>query len=174
MSDLWTSATGVFLNGSVLGVFVGKAMMAGEHGFAGEWLQVSLVIVGVMSLIVAGAWACTDGVLEQFFGVNKDIAHKAQYYSLVFAIAIPARVVLNDLTQYYREQKYSAPSVIAGLIATIVNLIVSIVVVLGEPSDWFNGGFGFIAAPIVPVAATYLQLLILFLISPKMEMWPGW
>lgn len=42
MSELWTSATGVLLNGSVLGVFVGKAMAAGEHGFAGEWLQVCL------------------------------------------------------------------------------------------------------------------------------------
>ncbi len=40
LSDLWTSSTGVFIQGRVLGVFVGNAVGAGDTKLAGIWLQV--------------------------------------------------------------------------------------------------------------------------------------
>jgi hypothetical protein len=40
MSDLWTSSTGVFLQGSVLGTFCGQAFGSGNKKLAGVWMQV--------------------------------------------------------------------------------------------------------------------------------------
>ena len=39
-ADLWTSSTGVFIQGRVLGTFVGQAIGAGHRDMAGVWLQV--------------------------------------------------------------------------------------------------------------------------------------
>ena len=39
-ADLWTSSTGVFIQGRVLGTFVGQAIGAGHREMAGVWLQV--------------------------------------------------------------------------------------------------------------------------------------
>ena len=38
-ADLWTSSTGVFIQGRVLGTFVGQAIGAGNRDMAGVWLQ---------------------------------------------------------------------------------------------------------------------------------------
>jgi Na+-driven multidrug efflux pump len=38
LSDLWTDSTGVFLQGRVLGIFVGNAVGAGNFSEAGKYL----------------------------------------------------------------------------------------------------------------------------------------
>ena len=42
-ADLWTSSTGVFIQGRVLGTFVGQAIGAGHRDMAGVWLQAGIV-----------------------------------------------------------------------------------------------------------------------------------
>ena len=43
-ADLWTSSTGVFIQGRVLGTFVGQAIGAGNRDMAGVWLQAKRII----------------------------------------------------------------------------------------------------------------------------------
>ena len=59
LSDLWTMASGVFIQGRVLGIFVGNAVGAAKAGtapwsVAGEWFQVSVAVLGVIALAVMG------------------------------------------------------------------------------------------------------------------------
>ena len=100
LSDLWTMATGIFIQGSVLNIFVGNAIGAGNPKVAGEWFQVAMVVVGVISLPVMALWSLTKPALE-LLGKGGTLLGDAQYFSLVLMACIPARVALGALTQFF-------------------------------------------------------------------------
>lgn len=64
MADLWTSSTGVFISGNILGFFCGKAIGAGNPLMAGVWLQVSLCVLSVVAVAVMVSWICTGEILK--------------------------------------------------------------------------------------------------------------
>ena len=76
MADLWTSSTGVIVQGGVLGTFVGQAVGAGNHKLAGIWLQLSLVVLMCICVPVIGLW-CLTGPTLRAFGVSNDLASDA-------------------------------------------------------------------------------------------------
>lgn len=74
----------------------------GTAGAAGEWLQVSLAVLGVIAVFVMALWACTEPILRL---LGKDeLVSDASFFSLVLMSCIPARVIFSQLTQYLSAQ----------------------------------------------------------------------
>jgi len=192
LSDLWTTASGVFIQGRVLGIFVGNAVGAAKAGTApwsaaGEWLQVSLAVLGVIAVFVMALWACTEPILRL---LGKDeLVSDASFFSLVLMSCIPARVIFSQLTQYLSAQGIVKPAMFIALIGLGSNLVLGFVFVIGVPAEHFVpyaepasgeadgsvppgysgvvnhtsavGGYGFPACPIVTSAVEWTQLLAL-------------
>jgi len=177
VSDLWTQSTGVFIQGRVLGVFCGQAIGAGNKKLAGIWLQVSYVVLVVIAVPVALAWAAT-GVVLTWFGEPPELVADASYYAYVLAACIPARVAFSQLSQYLSAQRIMYPSVVVSGMSTLLNLALGLVLVLGIPvPNW--PGLGFMACPIVTTCVEYVQIFLIwsiFCMGYRLheECWPGW
>ena len=142
LSDLWTMASGVFIQGRVLGIFVGNAVGAAKAGtapwsVAGEWFQVSVAVLGVIALAVMGLWAITEPVLR-LFGYSSRLLSDASFFSLVLMACIPARVLFSQLSQYLAAQGIVKPSMQVALIGLAVNLALGLVLVVGVPFEHFS------------------------------------
>lgn len=162
LSDLWTSATGVLIQGRVLNIFVGNAIGAGSPKVAGEWLQLSLAVQACIALPVMGLWALTGPVLS-LFHEEPSLVNDAWYFSLVLMAAIPARVLSSAATQFLSAQRIVKPFAFAALAGLAVNLAVGLVLVLGIPSFLGVRPMGFPACPIVTTAVEWWQLGLLLL-----------
>eukprot|EP00009_Paramoeba_aestuarina_P006554 CAMPEP_0201508816 /NCGR_PEP_ID=MMETSP0161_2-20130828/2051_1 /ASSEMBLY_ACC=CAM_ASM_000251 /TAXON_ID=180227 /ORGANISM="Neoparamoeba aestuarina, Strain SoJaBio B1-5/56/2" /LENGTH=544 /DNA_ID=CAMNT_0047903585 /DNA_START=112 /DNA_END=1746 /DNA_ORIENTATION=+ len=161
-SDLWTSAVGVFLTSGVLSMFVGNAIGSGNPKIAGVWLQVSTYFILFMCLPVMILWFLTSPVL-QLFGVSKDMANQAGYYSSVLAICLPFRSVYRQLAQFLAAQKIIYPGTVTGIAACTFNLVLGLILVLGIPiPNW--DGFGFYACPVVTLTAEIFMSVIFYLV----------
>jgi hypothetical protein len=69
----------------------------------GVWLQVSLATLVPIGALVMLSWFATGTLLEAYpFNVKAQTANRAEYYAAVLAIAIPARIGLSQLTQFYQ------------------------------------------------------------------------
>ena len=142
LSDIWTMASGVFIQGRVLGIFVGNAVGAAKAGtapwsVAGEWFQVSIAVLGVIALVVMGLWALTEPVLT-LFGEEPSLVSDASFFSLVLMACIPARVLFSQLSQYFSAQGIVKPSMQVALIGLAANLTLGFVFVLGVPFEDFS------------------------------------
>ena len=142
LSDLWTMASGVFIQGRVLGIFVGNAVGAAKAGtapwsVAGEWFQVSIAVLGAIALVVMGLWALTEPVLT-LFGEEPSLVSDASFFSLVLMACIPARVLFSQLSQYFSAQGIVKPSMQVALIGLAANLSLGFVFVLGVPFEDFS------------------------------------
>eukprot|EP00037_Helgoeca_nana_P029507 m.352862 g.352862 ORF g.352862 m.352862 type:complete len:501 (+) comp27988_c0_seq1:22-1524(+) len=165
LSDLWTSSTGVFIQGRVLGMFVGNSL-ASDPKKGGEWLQVSLVVLTLISIPVMALWLLTYLVMFHIFKEEK-MAWDAWYYAAVLCACIPARVVFSQITQFFSAQRKMSPAVVCSVFGMIANLIAGLILVLGIPVPYFSStipgfsGYGFTACPIVTAVAEYVQLIVL-------------
>uniref|UniRef100_A0A7S3SW53 Uncharacterized protein n=1 Tax=Emiliania huxleyi TaxID=2903 RepID=A0A7S3SW53_EMIHU len=166
LSDLWTMASGVLIQGRVLGIFVGNAVGAAKAGtapwqLAGEWLQVSVAVLGAISCFVMGLWAATGPVLR-LTRADAALIPDASYFSLVLLACIPARVLFSQLQQYLSAQRIVKPAAAVALVGLAANLLLGYLLVLGVPTGPSRfGGYGFPACPIVTSAVEWLQLLAL-------------
>jgi len=176
MSDLWTSVIGVLLMGSVLQVFVGNSIGAGNLHMAGVWLTVSLVIMAVMAIFVMALWCCTEPILRAS-DVDEDIASNAGYYAIVTAFCLPFRTLHMQVSKFFEGQGIMScmlPSMVAG---SVVNLLLGLQFGLGIPiSSW---GFGFHAVPLGTIGGEMAQVLVVvgwFCGVKKLHQkcWPGW
>ncbi|EOD36621.1 hypothetical protein EMIHUDRAFT_440504 [Emiliania huxleyi CCMP1516] len=138
LSDLWTMASGVLIQGRVLGIFVGNAVGAAKAGtapwqLAGEWLQVSVAVLGVISCFVMGLWAATGPVLR-LTRADAALIPDASYFSLVLLACIPARVLFSQLQQYLSAQRIVKPAAAVALVGLAANLLLGYLLVLGVPT----------------------------------------
>eukprot|EP00526_Cylindrotheca_closterium_P011603 CAMPEP_0113634170 /NCGR_PEP_ID=MMETSP0017_2-20120614/17790_1 /TAXON_ID=2856 /ORGANISM="Cylindrotheca closterium" /LENGTH=491 /DNA_ID=CAMNT_0000544853 /DNA_START=49 /DNA_END=1524 /DNA_ORIENTATION=- /assembly_acc=CAM_ASM_000147 len=177
LSDLWTMCTMVLLTGQVLGVFIGGAVGAGNPKLAGIYLQVSLVVLGSMSLIVFTAWNLTEQVWVAF-GSDPEIAAMAGYYARVLSFAIPGILIFGQVSQFFSAQRIMNPEVNSASFGLLMNLVLGLIFVLGWPIKGF-GGYGFEACPIVTASVTYFQLALLLIVYVKIQRlhetcWGGW
>eukprot|EP00035_Acanthoeca_spectabilis_P006906 m.130486 g.130486 ORF g.130486 m.130486 type:complete len:494 (-) comp13713_c0_seq8:102-1583(-) len=185
LSDLWTSSTGVFIQGRVLGMFVGNALAANPKK-GGEWLQVSLVVLSFIAIPVMTLWMLTYLVMFHLFK-EKELAWDAWYYAAVLSACIPARIAFSQITQFFSAQRQMSPAVVCSVFGMIVNLIAGLILVLGIPVPYFSStipgfsGYGFTGCPIVTSMAEYVQLLVLIVFFWKYKKlhkpcWPdrGW
>ena len=110
MSDLWTSSSGVFIQGGVLSIFCGQALGASKEQakrgdsvaslaskrLVGIWLQVSISVVLAVSIPVLALWLVTGPVLRAM-GQSEQIANDAWYYAGILSGAFPARIVFGQM-----------------------------------------------------------------------------
>jgi len=83
VADLWTSSTGVFIQGRVLGVFVGHAVGAGRPEMAGVWLQVSLTCLAPLALVPLLLWSSlTSTIIPTFTSDTELVAPGALHLHL--------------------------------------------------------------------------------------------
>jgi Na+-driven multidrug efflux pump len=102
--------TQVLLNGNILGVLVGGAVGAGNPKLAGIYLQVSYVVLFLVSIIVIIAWCFTERVWL-WFGSDAEISHMAGYYAQILSTAIPGMILFNQLAQFFSAQRIMQPEV---------------------------------------------------------------
>ena len=97
------------------------------------------MLLGI-GVIVAGAWAVTGPVLG-LFDVKGDEKNRAWYFAAVLGSCIPARVLASGIGQFFQSQEIMRPSVTAGLVAMVCNLVFGLVFVLGVPFAQTKLGF---------------------------------
>ena len=105
LSDLYTACTGVLVQGRVLGILVGQAVGAGNNKLAGIYLQISLVVLGVLTLPVILSWLLT-GEVWKILGEPDYLFEDANYYSSILSIALPGMVVSSQLSQFFSVSQY--------------------------------------------------------------------
>eukprot|EP00980_Cylindrotheca_fusiformis_P015566 scaffold4445_cov132-Cylindrotheca_fusiformis.AAC.9 len=170
LSDLWTMCSQVLLSGQVLGVFIGGALGAGNPKLAGVYLQVSLLVLGCMSVIVIVAWNLTEQVWLAF-GSDPEISAMAGYYARVLSLAIPGILAFGQLSQFFSAQRIMNPEVNSACIGLVMNLLLGLTFVLGWP---ISGKYCGVASP---AGAIGLDLLTLFasaapvMLSPVGRIW---
>jgi len=179
LSDLYTSSSGVMIEGSVLTIFASQAIGAGNKKLAGVWLQVSLTLLTLLAIPVIALWTLGTYPVLRALGEEHQLASRAAYYAGTLALCIPARIGFKQLVQYFQSQRIMRPSVITSCIAMCLNLVLGLVLVLGQPFPRILHAFGFPACPLVTCFAEYVQLLVLvgyFCLWKKLhqECWPGW
>ena len=169
--------TQVLLNGNVLGVFVGGAVGAGNPKLAGIYLQVSYVVLFIVSIIVIISWCFTERVWL-WFGSDAEISHMAGYYAQILSTAIPGMILFNQLAQFFSAQRIMQPEVNSSALGLFANLLFGLIFVLGWPIPGFEG-YGFNACPTVTAIVTYVQfgfVLLVYVHIQKLHApcWPGW
>ena len=87
LSDFWTSASGVFLNDTLLGSLCGQAYGAKNYDLVGIWLQVSLTVFSWVLIPVVIMWLSTAPILHMAVGTDVEVAKDAgclDTWSLMF------------------------------------------------------------------------------------------
>lgn len=170
-SDLYTSSTGVFIGGQILGVFCSQAYGAGNYGLVGTWLKVSYVVLGLIGVPVMIAWLMTNRALQLFGVRDQQTRSDAALYATILAISIPAQIGFGQLSQFFSSQQIMTPSYIAAPAALLVNLLAGIAFVVGVPGLF--RGFGFVACPSVTTSVEYFQfsfVVIVFCVWKKLHL----
>jgi len=165
-ADLWTSSTGVFIQGRVLGTFVGQAVGAGKPEMAGVWLQVSLACIAPLSLVPLVLWSTLTSTVMSTFTSDSALLAPGALYAGVLAAAIPGRVLYSQASQYLTARRVMFPSTVSAICALVTNLCLGLFLVLGLPNiPGFAHQFGFSAAAPTTVASEYVQLGVLILLG---------
>lgn len=177
LSDLWTMCSQVLLNGRILSVLVGGAVGAGNPKLAGIYLQVSYVVLACMAVVVIIAWNFTEQVWVAF-GSEPEISQMAGYYASVLSFAIPGILGFGQLSQFFSAQRIMRPEVTSSTMGLVMNLVLGLIFVVGWPIPGFHG-FQFAACPIVTTLATYMSLLIMWIVYVRVQQlhapaWGGW
>jgi MATE family multidrug resistance protein len=176
LSDLYTSASGVFIQGGVLNVLAGQAVGAGNPKLIGIWLQVSFVTLVAIAIPVIIMWAVTEPVLLAL-GIDPQLATYAGHYAWILLLCIPLRICASQVGQVLQSQKIMMPSVVASVVAMLFNVLVGVPLVLGVPFG--VKGVGFYGCPSTTVGAELIQAFLLcyvFVYRRRMyeAWWPGW
>jgi MATE family multidrug resistance protein len=152
---------------------------ANNPKLAGIYLQVSYVVISVVSIFVILAWNFTEHVWVAF-GSDVEISEMAGYYATVLSISIPGQLLFTQLSQFFSAQRIMHPEVNASSFALLCNLGFGLLLVLGIPPFIPNfEGFGFIACPWVTTSAVYVQFLLVWYVYIHRQKlhepcWGGW
>jgi len=177
LSDLYTSCTGVLIQGRVLGIFVGQAVGAKNFYLAGIYLQVSLVVLSILSIIVIVSWLFTSNVWK-FWGEPEYLYEDAGSYATILSTAIPGMMISSQLSQFFSAQRIMHPEVNSSIMALSANLILGLIFVFGIGINDFDG-YGFKACPTVTAAVVYARLFMMWFVychcqGLHLKCWNGW
>ena len=132
-ADLWTSSTGVFIQGRVLGTFVGQAIGAGNTEMAGVWLQVSLACLLPLAIIPLILWTALTSTVISLISSDTSLIAPGALYAGVLASALPGRVLFSQLSQYLNAQGVMYPTTWSAAVALLSNLGLGLFFILGLP-----------------------------------------
>jgi len=177
LSDLWTMCTGVLVRGGILRILCTQAIGAGNPKLCGIYLQISYLVLSIISIFVIASWFLTEKIWLAF-GEYEKICNDAGYYAKVLSLSIPAQIAFGQLSQFFSSQRIMYPEVTTATVALGMNLILGLVLVLGVSVPSFNG-YGFSACPIVTSAVVYIQFIFFWLKycyneELHKECWTGW
>ena len=133
VADLWTSSTGVFIQGRVLGTFVGQAVGAGAPEMAGVWLQVSLACLAPLAVIPLILWSTLTSTVISLITTDTSLIAPGALYAGVLASALPGRVLFSQLSQYLTARHVMHPTTISAAAALLTNLGLGLFFILGLP-----------------------------------------
>ena len=133
VADLWTSSTGVFIQGRVLGTFVGQAVGAGKPDMAGVWLQVSLACLAPLTLVPLILWSTLTGPVISLITTDTSLVSPGTLYAGVLASALPGRVLFSQLSQYLTARHIMYPTTLSAAAALLTNLGLGLFFILGLP-----------------------------------------
>lgn len=159
LSDIYTTSTAFLINGRVLSTFCGQAWGAKNFRLVGIWLNVSLVIIGLLAIPVVISWNLTPYVLDSF-GKTGPINRNATLYSRILSSSIPAQVIFSQISSFFQAQQIVRPTVTVAIVSFTYNLLMNIFLVLGVGITGFSG-VGFIGCPLTTTSAAYLQAILL-------------
>jgi MATE family multidrug resistance protein len=158
VADLYTQSTGVFVTGGILGTLVAQAYGSTNKLMGGIWLEISLFVIACISVPIIISWLLCGPMLK-LIGVKEELIPAAAYYAYVLVTAMPARIIISQLSQYLMAQGIVQPLVKTGLFSMILNLILGIILVLGFGIPGWEG-YGFWVCPIVTVIVEWMTLFI--------------
>ena len=134
VADLWTSSTGVFIQGRVLSMFVGQAVGSGNPAMAGVWLQVSLACLAPLAIIPLILWSTLTTSVLSLITTDTSLLAPGALYAAVLASAIPGRVVFSQLSQYLTARHVMYPTTVSAVVALLTNLGLGLFFILGLPA----------------------------------------
>ena len=132
-ADLWTSSTGVFIQGRVLGTFVGQAIGAGNTAMAGVWLQVSLACLLPLAIVPLILWSALTSTVLSLISSDASLIAPGALYAGVLSSALPGRVFFSQLSQYLTAQGVMYPTTVSAAVALLSNLALGLFFILGLP-----------------------------------------
>jgi len=186
-ADLWMSTTSVLIQGSVLNILAAPCLESGKPWLAGIWLQVALVCLSFIGIpVMAGFWFTDRILLGLKILPSPGMAIDIRYFSRVFSLTIPARIIAIQLRQYLWCQKVLKPCTYSAMVSMFGNLFFGLYFVLGIPDvphGWKFRAYGFYACPWVTVVFEWFQPALVLLMITQLgyknngiETWPksGW
>ena len=96
----------MFIQGRVLGTFVGQAIGAGHREMAGVWLQVSLACLLPLALVPLVLWSALTAPVLSLISPDPALTGPGSLYAGVLASALPGRVLFSQLSQYLTAQAW--------------------------------------------------------------------
>mmetsp|Transcript_45810 Transcript_45810/g.83984 ORF Transcript_45810/g.83984 Transcript_45810/m.83984 type:complete len:527 (+) Transcript_45810:40-1620(+) len=161
LADFYTQATGVFVTDKVLGSLCGQAFGAKNYDLVGIWTQVATTVFTWMLIPVMLSWFSTGAVLRSLLGTEEPIASYAQYYAVVLALCLPARMISDKISQFFYAQTITQPGMVTTILGVMLNLGLGMQLVLGIPLHGV-AQFGFWACPAVTTAVEWVVVIVLF------------
>jgi Na+-driven multidrug efflux pump len=151
----------MLIEGSVLDVLVEGAVGASNPKLAGVDLQVAYAVISVVAVGVFICWNLTERIWVAF-GSDPEVSQMAGYYARILLLSIPGQLLCTQFLQFSLAQRIIMhPEVNASTCALVLNLVLGLIFVLGNPFPNFEG-YGFAACPIVTPSAVDVQILILW------------
>ena len=133
VADLWTSSTGVMIQGRVLGMFVGQALGAATPEMCGVWLQVSLACLAPLAIIPMILWCTMTSSILPIITADTSLVSPATLYAGILAASIPGRVIYSQVSQYLTARHIMYPTTVSALVAMLANLGLGLFFILGWP-----------------------------------------
>ena len=133
VSDLWTSSTGVMIQGRVLAMFVGQAVGAGTPEMCGVWLQVSLACLVPLAVIPMILWCTMTSSILVIITADTSLVSPGTLYAGILALGIPGRVIYSQVSQYLTARHVMYPTTVSALVAMVTNLGLGLFFILGLP-----------------------------------------
>ena len=158
VADLWTSSTGVMIQGRVLGMFVGQALGAGTPEMCGVWLQVSLACLAPLAIIPMILWCTMTSSILPIITADTSLVSPATLYAGILAASIPGRVIYSQVSQYLTARHIMYPTTVSALVAMLANLGLGLFFILGWPQ---LSGINILITPCHPILIYQVYLIIL-------------
>ena len=123
----------MFIQGRVLGTFVGQAVGAGKPDMAGVWLQVSLACLLPLTVIPLLLWSTLTSTVISLITADASLLAPGAVYAGVLASALPGRVLYSQISQYLTARHVMYPTTLSAAAALLANLGLGLFFILGLP-----------------------------------------
>jgi MATE family multidrug resistance protein len=183
LAQSWISVLSVFAYSGAyaLNSVCAQAIGAGNPTLAGNWLQLSLLIVFFISIPVTLAHFFTDPVLTFVEGSNNHIGRAigfAQTFNEWSSTSFLVTVVYMAIRQFFQAMQIVRPATIVSALTVGVNIGLNQLLIFGIPSAGWDG-WGFAGSPLATTFSLFFQLAVFYTYAIAYKQyhkpyWGGW